>query len=88
MLGRGTPSVLRRALTADMFSSPPRSFSLPSYAEEIAAVLADASSPVPVCRNSSFDPRVLEFLDVEAGEGDGSDSSSSSDSSSGPGMSG
>ena len=37
-----------RILNAEMFSSPPKSFYLPSYARGLVHVFAEASSPVPV----------------------------------------
>ena len=70
-----------------MFSSPPGSFRLPSYAEQVAVVLAEAPSPVPLRRNSSFDPRVFQLLDIEAGEEGDSKDSSSREGSSSPGPS-
>ena len=63
-------------LNAEMFSSPPQSFDLPSYAGGLAHVFVEAPSPVPVCTRR-YNSRVLEFVDVEAGESDESDGSSS-----------
>ena len=54
-----------RILNAEMFSSPPKPFDLPSYAGGLAHVFAEASSPVPV-RTRPYNSRVLDFFDVEA----------------------
>ena len=63
-------------LNAKMFSSPPQPFDLPSYAKGLAHVFAEAPSLVPV-RTRHYNSRVLDFVDVEAGQSDKSDGSSS-----------
>ena len=63
-------------LNAEMFSSPPKPFDLPSYAGSLAHVFAEAPSPVPV-RTRRYNSRVLDFVDVEAKQSDESDGSSS-----------
>ena len=63
-------------LNAEMFSSPLKLFDLPSYAGGLAHVFAEAPSPVPV-RTRRYNSRVLDFVDVEAGQSDESDGSSS-----------
>ena len=63
-------------LNAEMFSSPPKSFYLPSYAGGLAHVFAKAPSPVPV-HTRRYNSRVLDFVDVEAIQSDESDGSSS-----------
>ena len=63
-------------LNAEMFSSPPQPFDLPSYVGGLAHVFAEAPSPVPV-RTRRYNSRVLDFVDVEAGQSDENDGSSS-----------
>ena len=63
-------------LNAEMFSTPPKPFYLPSYARGLAQVFAEAPSLVPVCTRC-YNSRVLDFVDVEARQGDKSDGSSS-----------
>ena len=63
-------------LNAEMFSSPPKPFDLPSYVGGLAHVFAEAPSPVPVCTRC-YNSRVLDFVDVEARQSDESDGSSS-----------
>ena len=63
-------------LNAEMFSSPPKPFDLPSYARGLAHVFAKAPSPVPI-RTRRYNSRVLDFVDVEARQSDESDGSSS-----------
>ena len=63
-------------LNAEMFSSPPQPIDLPSYAGGLVHVFAEAPSPVPV-RTQRYNSRVLDFVDVEAGQSDESDGSSS-----------
>ena len=53
-------------LNAEMFSSPPKPFYLPSYAGGLVHVFAEAPSPIPV-RTRRYNSRVLDFVDVEAG---------------------
>ena len=65
-----------RILNAKMFSSPPQPFDLASYAGGLAHVFAEVPSPVPVCTRR-YNSRVLDFVDVEAGQSDESDGSSS-----------
>ena len=48
--------------------SPPRSMVLPSYAEAIAKIMVATSTPPSRIRLSSFDRRILPFVDVEAEE--------------------
>ena len=55
-----------------MFSSPPKTFELPSYAAELANLLAEAPSPPP-SPIRPFNNLVLDFLDIEAEEGEDSD---------------
>jgi hypothetical protein len=62
-----------RVLTADMFSTPSATFELPSYAAELANVLAELPSPPPT-RTRPFNNVVLDFLDIEAKQGEDSDS--------------
>ena len=73
---RVSPPRPPRVLNVEMFSSPPKPFDLPSYAEGLAHVFAEAPSPVPV-RTRRYNSRVLDFVDVEAGQSDESDGSSS-----------
>ena len=61
-------AVLRRG----MCSSPSKTFELPSYAAELANVLAEALSPPP-SRIRPFNKLVLDFLDIKAEEGEDSD---------------
>ena len=63
-------------LNAELFSSPPKPFDLPSYAGGLAHVFAEVPSPVPV-RTRRYNSRVLDFVDVEAKQSDESDGSSS-----------
>ena len=72
---RVSPPLPPRILNAEMFSSP-QPFDLPSYAGGLAHVFAEAPSPVPV-RTRRYNSRVLDFVDVEAGQSDESDGSSS-----------
>ena len=65
-----------RIFNAEMFSSPPKPFDLPSYAGGLAHVFAEAPSPVPV-RTRRYNSRVLDFVVVEARQSDESDGSSS-----------
>ena len=65
-----------RILNAEMFSSPPKPFDLPSYTGGLAHVFVEAPSPVPVCTRR-YNSRVLDFVDVEAGQSDETDGSSS-----------
>ena len=74
---RVSPPRPPRILNAEMFSSPPKPFDLPSYAGGLAHVFAEAPSPVPVCTRH-YNSRVLDFVDVEARQSDKSDGSSSS----------
>ena len=73
---RVSPPRPLRILNAEMFSSPPKPFDLPSYAGGLAHVFAEASSPIPV-RTRRYNSRVLDFVDVEARQSDESDGSSS-----------
>ena len=52
-----------------MFLSPPKTFELPSYAAELANLLAEAPSPPP-SRTRLFNNLVLDFLDIEAEQGE------------------
>ena len=61
---RVSPPRPPRVLNAEMFSSPPKPFDLPSYAGGLAYVFAEAPSPVPV-RTRRYNSRVLDFVDVE-----------------------
>ena len=63
-------------LNAEIFSTPPKPFNLPSYARGLLHVFTKAPSPVPVCTRR-YNSRVLDFVDVEARQGDKSDGSSS-----------
>ena len=77
---RVSPPRPPRILNAEMFSSPPKPFDLPSYAGGLAHVFAKAPSPVPVpvpVRTRRYNSRVLDFVDVEARQSDESDGSSS-----------
>ena len=65
-----------RILNAEMFSSPPKPFDLPSYAGGLAHVFVEAPSPVLV-RTRRYNSKVLDFVDVEAIQSDESDGSSS-----------
>ena len=73
---RVSPPRPPRILNAEMFSSPPKPFDLPSYAGGLAHVFAEAPSLVPV-RTRRYNSRVLDFVDVEARQSDKSDGSSS-----------
>ena len=73
---RVSPPRPLRILNAEMFSSPPKPFDLPSYARGLVHVFAEAPSPVPV-RTQRYNSRVLDFVDIEAGQSDESDGSSS-----------
>jgi hypothetical protein len=61
-----------RVLNADMFATPSTTFEFPSYATQIANLLAEALSPPP-CRTRPFNNLVLDFLDIEAEQGEDSD---------------
>ena len=61
-----------RVLNADMFATPLTMFELPSYAVELAHLLAEAPSPAPI-RTRHFNKLVLDFLDIEAKQGEDSD---------------
>ena len=63
-------------LNAEMFSTPPKQFYLPSYAGGLALIFVEAPSPVPA-RTRCYNSRVLDFVDVEARQGYNSDGSSS-----------
>ena len=73
---RVSPPRPPRILNAEMFFSPPQLFDLPSYTRGLAHVFAEAPSLVPV-RTRRYNSRVLDFVDVEAGQSDESDGSSS-----------
>ena len=73
---RVSPPRPPRILNAEMFSSPPKPFNLPSYAGGLAHVFAEAPSRVLVCTRH-YNSRVLDFVDVEARQSDESDGSSS-----------
>ena len=64
----GENAIFRRG----MFLSPLKTFELPSYAAELANLLAEALSP-PHSRTCPFNNLVLDFLDIEAVLGDDSD---------------
>ncbi len=55
-----------------LYSSPPQSFTLPSYAERIAQDFVAAPSPVlsDISRRRRFSSRVLAFIDDEADQCD------------------
>ena len=57
---------------ADMFATPSPTFKLPSYAIELAHLLAEAPSPPSSC-TCPFNNLVLDFLDIEAEQGEDSD---------------
>jgi hypothetical protein len=61
-----------RVLNADMFATPSTTFELPSYAAELAHLLAEAPSQTPI-RTRPFNKLVLDFLDIEAEQGEDSD---------------
>jgi hypothetical protein len=61
-----------RVLTADMFSTPSTSFDLPSYAADIANILAEAPSPSP-SPPRPLNSQALVFLDIEAVQCEDSD---------------
>jgi hypothetical protein len=63
-------------LITDMFATPSTTFELPSYAAELAHVLAEAPSPAPI-RTRLFNKQVLDFLDIEAEQGEDNDRLSS-----------
>ena len=71
-----SPSRPPHILNAEMFSSSPKPFDLPSYAGGLVHVFAEAPSPVPI-RTRRYNSRVLDFVDVEARQSDESDGSSS-----------
>ena len=58
---RVSPPRPPRILNAEMFSSPPKPFDLPSYAGGLALVFAEAPSRVPV-RTRHYNSRVLVLL--------------------------
>ena len=66
MLGKN--AILRRG----MFLSPLKTSELPSYAAELANLLAEALS-LPPSRTRLLNNHVLDFLDIEAEQGDDSD---------------
>ena len=51
-----------------MFATPLTSFDLPSYAAELAHLLAKASSPPLICTRP-FNKLVMDYVDKEAVEG-------------------
>ena len=55
-----------------MFATPSTSLDFPSYAAELAHLLAEAMSP-PLIRTRPFDKLLLDFLDIEAEHGNDSD---------------
>jgi hypothetical protein len=59
-------------LNANMFCTPSNTFEFPSYAAQLANVLAEAPSPPPI-RTRPFKKLVLDFLDIEAEQGEDSD---------------
>jgi hypothetical protein len=61
-----------RVLNVDIFATPSTTFELLSYAAELAHVLAEAPSPMPICTRP-FNKQVLDFLDIEAEQGEDSD---------------
>ena len=61
-----------RVLNANMFATPSTTFELPSYAAELANLLAEAPSLPPI-RTRPFNKLVLDFLDIEADQGEDSD---------------
>ena len=62
----------------DFFRSPEKSFILPIYAEELAQSLQSFEVDSAVLCRHRIDPRVLQFVDVEAiSSGKESDSDSS-----------
>ena len=65
-----------RIFNAEMFSSPPKLFYVPSYARSLAHVFEEAPSPVRV-RTRRYNSRVLDFVDVEARQSDENNGSSS-----------
>ena len=73
---RVSPQRPTHIFNAEMFSSPPKPFYLPSYAGGLAEVFAEAPSPILV-HTRCYNSRVLDFVNVEAREGDKSDGGSS-----------
>ena len=61
-----------RVLNADMFATPLKSFDLPSYAAELANVMAVAPSPSPSPPRHLIN-EVSAYVDIEAEEGEDSD---------------
>ena len=61
-----TPPRSSRVLTAYMFYTPPKEYLLPPYAEVVASMDVEAPSDDIRRRRSLFDPKILEFLDLEA----------------------
>ena len=61
-----------RVLNANMLATPSTTFELPSYAAELAHLLAEAPFPAPI-RTRPFNKLVLDFLDIEAEQGEDSD---------------
>jgi hypothetical protein len=59
-------------LRLGMSSSPFNTFELPTYAVELANLLAEAPSPPP-SRIRPFNKLVLDYVDIEAEEGEDSD---------------
>ena len=60
-----------RVLNANMFATPSTTFELPSYAAELANLLAEAPSPPPI-HTRPFNKNVLDFVDIEADQGEDS----------------
>ena len=56
-----------RVLNANMFAMPSTTFKLPSYATELAHLLAEALSP-PLNRTRPFNKLVLDFQEIEANQ--------------------
>ena len=50
--------------------SPPFNFSLPIYAEKIAQAYIEAPSPIVKQRKHHYNPKVMEYLDIEADQGE------------------
>jgi hypothetical protein len=61
--------VVKQAQNANE-QSPPFNFNLPIYAERIAQAYIDVPSPIVNRRKLQYDPKVKEFLDIEANEGE------------------
>ena len=59
-------------LRRGMCSSPSKTFELPSYAANLANLLAEAPSPPP-SPIRPFNNLILDFLGIEAKEGEDSD---------------